>query len=77
MYNILESTVLLSLRKEIAKSKTESKHIDSNVIKVNVFGYTELGIIHDRLCFMDSNGLQYGVYADCTLEDLIDILTGL
>jgi hypothetical protein len=63
-----------TLRRLILTSKVKSKTHDMNVIKVDVFGYTELGIINDRLTFLDNNGLHYSVYGDCTLDDLVDII---
>jgi len=74
-YDDLEAEVLEALRELIAKSDIESKHTTTKVIKVNVFDYTELGILHGELTFMDDGGQQYGVYSECSLEDLIDILT--
>ena len=71
-----EKEVHSALRKEINASKINSKHISNcKIIKVNVFDYTELAIIHDQLTFMDNDGLQYSLHAECSLEDLIDILT--
>lgn len=73
-YRDLETRVLGALREEIAKSDVKSKHMDTPVIPVNVFDYTELAIINDRHTFMDDKGYQYSIWADCSLEDLIDIL---
>jgi hypothetical protein len=73
-YDDLEQEVLQALREEITKSELDSKHMDTKVIKVNVFDYEELALIHNDLAFMDSDGLQYGLYTECSLEDLIDIL---
>lgn len=73
-YRDLEMSVLASLREKIKKSTQESKHMNTKVIPVNVFDYTELAIINDRFTFLDSKGLQYSLFADCTLEDLIDII---
>ena len=71
----LEQEVIWSLKSEIENSDIESKHVNTKCIKVNVFDYTELAVIHGDLTFMDSSGLQYGLYTECSLEDLIDILT--
>jgi len=71
----LEHEVMDALRTEILKSKTESKTVQVMCIPVNVFGYTELAIIHGDLTFIDNSGLQYGIYSECSLEDLIDILS--
>lgn len=76
-YRDLETRVLGALREEIGKSNVQSKHMDTPVIPVNVFGYTELAIINDRHTFMDGNGEHYSLWADCGLEDLIDILNKL
>ena len=70
----LEEEVMMSLLHEVLNSKTESKHMDTPVLKVNIFDYKELAFINDRLTFMDSDGLHYDVYTECSLEDLIDIL---
>ena len=74
-YDDLEVEVHEALRDEIEKSKIESKHMDAKVIKVNVFDYKELAVINGDLTFMDNDGYQYGLYTECSLEDLIDILT--
>lgn len=73
-YDDLEQEVLEALREEIEKSKEVSDHMDTKVLNVNVFDYEELAIINGELTFMDSDGLHYGLYAECSLEDLIDIL---
>ena len=74
-YRDLETKVLSTLREMVNNSKTESKHLNGKAIKVNIFGYTELVIINDRLIFLDSNGYYYSLFnGDCTLEDLIDII---
>lgn len=73
-YDDLEQEVLYALREEIEKSELESKFTSTKIIKVNVFDYIELAVVHNELTFMDSNGYQYSVYAECSLEDLIDIL---
>jgi hypothetical protein len=76
-YQKLEQDVHNALREVIQKSKIESKHIQDKVIKVNVFDYTELGIINNKLTFLNSDGYHYSIYNECSLEDLIDILTSL
>lgn len=74
-YRDLETRVLSTLREMVNNSKTESKHLNGKAIKVNVFDYTEIVIINDRLIFLDSNGYHYSLFnGDCTLEDLIDII---
>jgi len=78
-YDVLETKVLDALRNEVLKSKTESKHINSKVLKINVFDYKELALINNDndLTFLDSNGYHYYIYSECSLEDLINILTKL
>lgn len=74
----LEKEIRENLRNEIEKSKSYSKHIsDCKIIKVSIFGYTELGIVNERLTFIDKNGYHYSIDADCTLYDLIDILNNI
>jgi len=73
-YKDLEALVMGTLTNEILSSNVESKHMDTPVIEVNVFGYTELAIINGDLTFMDGNGYHYSLYSECDLEDLIDIL---
>ena len=70
----LEADVLNTLRTLVEESQIESETVSTPCIKVNVFDYTELVILHDDLTFIDSSGLQYGLYTECSLEDLIDIL---
>jgi hypothetical protein len=70
----LEQEVHDALRSEILKSNRMSKTHNQNVIKVDVFDYTELAIINDKLTFLDRDGFQYDLYCDCSLEDLVDIL---
>lgn len=76
-YEVLEADVKFALRKAIEKSKVESKHVSEKCIKVNVYDYKELAIINDELTFLDNDGYHYSLYVDCSLEDLIDILTKL
>jgi hypothetical protein len=73
-YRDLEQKVLTNLRERVNTSKERSKHIDDNCIKVNIYNYTELAIINDHLTFLDDNGLHYSLWAECDLEDLIDVL---
>ena len=74
-FDELEEEVLDSLRFEIEHRGIESQTVATKCIKVNVFDYKELAIIHGELTFIDDSGLQYGLYTECSLEDLIDILT--
>lgn len=73
-YRDLETKVMRQLRDKIEASNYTSKHINEKAIKVNVFDYTELAVINDRLTFMDDNGFQYSLFTDTGLEDLIDII---
>ena len=75
-YRDLEQRIMRELRNKVENSKQTSKHIDEKSINVNVFDYTELTIVNDRLTFLDSNGQHYSLFADCNLEDLIDVLNG-
>jgi hypothetical protein len=76
-YRDLEMEVMSHLRDAINNSDYFSKYIQGKAIKVNVFDYTELVIIDDRLTFLDSNGLHYSIFTDASLEDLIDILNAI
>ncbi len=73
-YRDLEQRIMRELRDKVENSKQTSKHINEKSINVNVFDYTELTIVNDRLAFLDSNGQHYSLFSDCNLEDLIDIL---
>lgn len=73
-YRDLEQRTMRELRDKVENSEHISKHLNEKSIKVNVFDYTELTIVNDRLTFLDSNGQHYSLFADCNLEDLIDIL---
>lgn len=74
-YDELEEEVHQALRQEIENSTEVSDTVNTKCINVNVFDYEELVILHDRLTFIDDAGLQYDLYTECSLEDLIDILT--
>ena len=75
-YRNLEMRVLSELRDKINNSNVYSKHVThEKCIEVDVFDYTELAIVDDKLAFLDDKGYQYSLWnGDCTLEDLIDIL---
>lgn len=73
-YRDLEQRIVRDLRDKVENSKQISKHLDEKSIKINLFDYTELTIVNDRLTFLDRNGQHYSLFADCNLEDLIDIL---
>jgi hypothetical protein len=73
-YRDLEQKVICELYVKVENSKHISKHQNEKSIKVNLFNYTELTIVNDKLTFLDSNGYHYSLFSDCNLEDLIDIL---
>lgn len=73
-YNALECEVMDRLKELVSQSNTKSNHIDGNVLFVNVYDYEELAIINGDLTFLDDDGLRYSIYAECDLEDLIDII---
>jgi len=70
----LVSDIREALISEIGKSDIVSDTHPNQVIKVNVFDYTELGVVNGKLCFLDKNGYQFDLLSDCTFDDLIDIL---
>lgn len=74
-YRDLERKVHAELRNLINGSTKISKHTGGKSIEVGVFGYEELTIVNDNLTFLDESGQHYSLYADCYLEDLIDILS--
>ncbi len=74
-YRELETQVFAELRSLIDKSEYLSKHTSEKAIKVNVFDFTELTIVNDKLTFLCDSGLHYSVFTDVTLEDLIDIIS--
>lgn len=74
-YRDLEMKVMRSLRDAIDRSTYISKHMNAKAIKVNIFDYTELSIVNDRLTFLDARGYHYSVFAEASLEDLIDLLS--
>jgi len=73
-YSDLEQRVIQELRDKVESSARISKHAAAKAIKVNVFDYTELAIIHDKLTFLNNDGHHHSLFSDCSLEDLIDIL---
>ena len=84
-HNDLEQEVFFALEAEILESQIQSKFYNLPVIKVNIFDYVELTMMHigawqvdsdgHTLTFIDNNGQQYELYAECCLEDLVDILS--
>ncbi len=73
-YRNLESRVHFELTELINNADRKSSHGDFPSIAVNIFDYEELCLVNNRLVFLDKHGCHYSLYADCTLEDLIDIL---
>jgi hypothetical protein len=73
-YRDLEQRVIRELREKVENSDFVCSHINQKAIKVNVFDYKELTISNDKLTFMNEYGYQFSLFADCTLEDLIDII---
>lgn len=75
-YEALVNDIRLALENEIRNSSIQSKHYDAKAIKVNIFGYTELILLDNRfLIFLDKDGYQYSIDAECELEDLLNILS--
>jgi predicted ribosome-associated RNA-binding protein Tma20 len=72
-YKKLEDDVIAYLIHKVVNSKIESKQVNTKAIKVNVFDYTELIYLNGELMFLDTNGLLYSIYSECSLEDLIEI----
>ena len=73
-YDAIQKAVEQELLNKIRRSRLKSEHNDCKVIKVNVFGCTELGVFDGKLTFFDECGYHYSLYCDCQLTDLIDIL---
>jgi hypothetical protein len=75
-YDELEAEIITTLKELIKSSPTRSKSVNTAAIKVkaNVFDYVEMTIIHGKLTYIDSRGLQYSIYVEATMEDLIDII---
>ncbi len=76
-HNALEQEIFDALLNEIVESEVKSEFVNGKALKVNVFDYVELVFVNDRLTFLDENGHHYDLYTECTLEDLVDILTKL
>ena len=76
VYRDLEMRVLSELKDKVNNSNVYSKHVThEKCIEVDVFDYTELAIVDDKLVFLDDKGYQYSLWnRACNLEDLIDIL---
>lgn len=76
-YRDLEMKVLANLRDLIESSPVESKFVNARVIKVELHSYKEMAIINDKHTFIDSSGQHHDLFSDCTLDDLIDIISGV
>ncbi len=76
-FKTLEEKVIAKLKESIQESEYESEHIGDKAILVNIGRYRELAIINSELTFMDSDGYHYNLFADVTLEDLIELADGL
>ncbi len=73
-YRDLEQRVIHELRNMVENSNYISKYLNEKALKVNLFDYIELTIVNHSLTFIDKDGLHYSLWADASLEDLIDIL---
>jgi len=74
-YRNLEFKIQHTLKKMIENSGNESHFIaGENALKVNVFDYEELVFLDERLTFIDNNGSHFWLYAECTTDDLLDII---
>jgi hypothetical protein len=77
-HDALECEVLDILIDAINKSTTKSKHMDCNAIQItNLSNYTELVIVHNQLTFLNEDGNHYCIYAETSLDELIDIIQKL
>ena len=74
-YNKLEQDVHHRLIKEVKRSETYSDFMNVKALNVNLFDYNELVILHNTLTFIDKQGHQFRIYDECSLEDLIDIVS--
>ena len=74
-YRDLEMKVLANLRDLIESSPIESETVNARVIKVELYDYKEMAIINDKHTFIDSSGQHHNIFSDCTLDDLIDIIS--
>ena len=72
-YRDLETETLALLREKINNSNIISKHSNHKVLQINVEGFTEVAIIHDRHTLINENGDQFSIFY-LRLEELIDIL---
>lgn len=77
-YRDLEMRVLRSLRELVETSTTESTQVAGNCLQINLNEYTEVALVHDKLTFIEPDGLEYSwSNSYCSLEDLIDIIVSI
>ena len=74
---LMEIKIKNALEFEIKHSRHTLKNIEGNVLPVNVYDYVGLMMINDKLTFIDKDGQHYEIYAECSLEDLMDILINI
>ena len=72
--NELTNNVYTILREHIEDSRYTSKFNGEKAIKVDLFDYKELCIVHDKLTFLDNYGNEHSIDSEATLEDLIEII---
>lgn len=71
----LELDIHNELKRLVGISKKYSESTVTQIIPVDIYGYTELAVIDDELIFLDRNGLHYSINnSDVSLHDLIDII---
>lgn len=73
-YRDIEMEVLNRLRESILQSKYMSLHTGEKAIQINIDRYKELSIVNDQLVFFDNNGHHYSIFANCSIEELIEFL---
>jgi hypothetical protein len=73
-YNALVREVRETLTQMVKESKEKSRFMDLPALKVNIYDYEEMVFVNDELIFVDGCGLHYGLWTECDLEDLIDIV---
>lgn len=73
-YRTLEVRIYNMLHHAINDSDYNSKFIEGKAIEVNLFDYVELTVVGNNPTFIDKHGYQHSLFADCDLEDLINIL---
>lgn len=71
----LESYLMESLRRKILLEGKPSAFInDVKAIDVDIYNYKELIIGGNGLLFIDADGQHFGIFINCNLDDLIDLL---